>query len=84
MDDDRDGLVDRIEIGIQLPLLDSETITRLEALIFHEVRFENKAKVKFDALSHLHYTSGGVPMGQLQMDGNVIVKQFWPLRVKGG
>ena len=83
-DDNRDGLVDRLEIGLQLPLLHTESVTRMEALLFYEVRIQNKAKYKFDALTHVSYASSGSAMGHLEVDGNVIIKQRWPLRVKGG
>eukprot|EP00602_Paraphysomonas_sp_CaronLab_P002171 CAMPEP_0185027820 /NCGR_PEP_ID=MMETSP1103-20130426/13065_1 /TAXON_ID=36769 /ORGANISM="Paraphysomonas bandaiensis, Strain Caron Lab Isolate" /LENGTH=287 /DNA_ID=CAMNT_0027561959 /DNA_START=44 /DNA_END=904 /DNA_ORIENTATION=+ len=84
LDDNRDGLTDRVEIGVRLPLAVGEKITRLDALIFADVRVQEKAKVSFDGAVYITHSSGTAAMGSLEIDGDVVIRQRWPMRAKGG
>ena len=83
LDDNRDGITERIELGIQLPLFPTEKITKFTALIYHDVELQDKARCLFDAVSLVSYDSS-LSISSVYIDGDVILRQSWPLDVKGG
>lgn len=83
LDDNADGMVDRIEIGLTMPLSSSERITGFTSIIYHDVELKDKGRYKFDAVSYVS-TSNPNPMGSLYVDGDITVRQTWPLDYKGG
>ena len=44
VDQNNDGLLDRLEIGVQLPLKSTESITGIQALFTHNCILKDKAK----------------------------------------
>jgi hypothetical protein len=85
IDDNSDGLIDRLEINLLIPLLRGERITSFDALIFSEIRLQQKVKYIFDAMTHLSIRSGGGDhMRQIYFDGNVIIRQAAPFIARGG
>lgn len=84
IDDNSDGLIDRVEMNLLIPLLEGEEITSFDALIFSEIRLQQKVKYKFDAMSHLRIRSGGEHMKQIYFDGNIIIRQAAPFIARGG
>ena len=83
LDDNADGLVDRIEIGLTMPLSNTERITGFTSVVYHDVELKDKARYKFDAVSYVS-TNNPIPMGSFYADGDITVKQTWPLDYKGG
>jgi hypothetical protein len=83
LDDNRDGITERIELGIQLPLFPAEKVTKFTALVYHDVELKDKARCLFDAVSYISYESG-LSLGSVHIDGDIIIRQTWPLEVKGG
>ena len=83
LDDNADGMVDRIEIGLTMPLSSSERITGFTSIIYHDVELKDKGRYRFDAVSYVS-TSNPNPMGSLYVDGDITVRQTWPLDYKGG
>lgn len=83
LDDNHDGIVDRIEIGMKMPLKDTESITKFTAMVYHDVELKDRARYKFDAVSYVT-TSNPVSMGSLYIDGDISLRQTWPLDYKGG
>ncbi len=83
LDDNRDGIADRIEIGVQLPIYSDEQIIKMNAIVYHNIELKDKAKYRFDAVSYLSY-SNPLPIQYLYIDGDINVKQTWSLDVKGG
>ena len=83
LDDNRDGRIDRIEIAMQMPLAPTETINGFTALIYCNSQVDSKAKYIFDTASYVNYESNSA-MTQLTMDGDFMLRQTWPLTVKGG
>ena len=83
LDDNRDGVMDRLEVGIQMPLGVNETVTRMDALFYHTATISNRVKYTFDGVSFVTYDSSN-PMGSLQIDGDIIFRQTSTLIAKGG
>ena len=83
LDDNADGMVDRIEIGLTMPLSSTEKITGFTSIIYHDVELKDKGRYKFDAVSYVT-ASDPTSMGSLYVDGDIKVRQTWPLDYKGG
>eukprot|EP00600_Ochromonadales_sp_CCMP1393_P008389 CAMPEP_0174970734 /NCGR_PEP_ID=MMETSP0004_2-20121128/9571_1 /TAXON_ID=420556 /ORGANISM="Ochromonas sp., Strain CCMP1393" /LENGTH=280 /DNA_ID=CAMNT_0016220545 /DNA_START=32 /DNA_END=871 /DNA_ORIENTATION=+ len=83
LDDNRDGYTDRIEIGVQMPLAPTESVNGFTALVYINTQLDAKPRYIFDAISYANYESVS-SMRQLSMDGDLLLRQSWPLTVKGG
>ena len=83
LDDNLDGRVERIELGIKMPLAPGEQITGFSAVFYHEVKLSKKARYMFDGLSYVNYESS-TAMGNLYVDGDIMVRQTFSLSSKGG
>lgn len=82
-DHNRDGRADRIDIQLAMPLKPTEQISGMSALFLYDVKLQQRAKVQFDAAAHVSYDSGA-GMSALRVDGDIELRQTWPLQVKGG
>lgn len=74
-DDNNDGAPERLEISFQMPLSTTEEITGMNALFFHDISIESKAKFLFDSVSHVSYEAGKSAIGSVDIDGDVLIKQ---------
>ncbi len=83
VDQNNDGLLDRLEVGIQLPLKTTESITGIQAMFTHNCILKEKAKYSFDSVSYISHESG-YPMGNLDIDGDLMIRQSMSLSTKGG
>lgn len=83
VDVNRDGRVDRLEMAVQLPLAKNEKITSVTSLVFFDVKLNSIAKYTFDAVSFINYEAGSA-MGKLEIDGDLLLRQTWPLSAYGG
>jgi hypothetical protein len=83
LDDNRDGRIDRLEIAMQMPLAPTESVYGFTALVYCNSKLESKAKYIFDTASYVNYESASA-ITQLNMDGDFVLRQTWPLTVKGG
>ena len=83
LDDNRDGIIDRMEVTLSMPLAPSEQVTGFSAVFLHDVKLKGRARYVFDAASLVRYESS-TPMSQLNIDGDILIRQTWPLSVKGG
>lgn len=84
VDDDLNGLTDRLDLSIKLPLSSDDSITGLDMLVFYEVTLQDRARYVIDAVTHFGYRNGGDAMGSLTVDSNIEFKQREKLLVKGG
>ena len=75
--------MDRLEINIQMPIASDELIHGFTALVYYNVKFSEKVKYLIDAVSYVNYDSGG-GMSALTLDGDLVLRQTWPLEGKGG
>ena len=75
--------MDRLEVGVQMPLGINETITRMDALFYHTATLSNKVKYTFDGISYVTYDSSH-PVGNVQIDGDILFRQTSTLIAKGG
>ncbi len=82
-DDNRDGLTDRMELSVQMPLGGDEVVTGMTAMLMQRVSFSAKARYVFDAAAYINYESA-TPISQLTVDGDLVLRQTWPLTAKGG
>jgi hypothetical protein len=83
LDDNRDGITDRIELSMQMPLASDEEITSFSALVFCDVKLSSKARYLFDSAVLVQHHNG-MGMGDLSVDGDLLLRQTWPLVSKGG
>lgn len=83
VDVNRDGRVDRLEMAVQLPLAKNEKITSVTSLVFFDVKLNSIAKYTFDAVSFINYEASSA-MGKLEIDGDLLLRQTWPLSAYGG
>eukprot|EP01035_Chromulina_nebulosa_P024687 gene24687-32156_t len=82
-DDNRDGLPDRFEFSVAMPLSPQESVKRVVILLYFDVTFSMKAKINFDAISFLDHDSS-LPIANLHADGDLLLRQTIPLSSKGG
>lgn len=83
LDDNRDGITDRIEINLQMPLSPFENIYGFSALIYCNTKLQSKVKYIFDAVSYATFESMS-PISKVTIDGDLLFRQTWPLSAKGG
>lgn len=82
-DDNKDGINERIDISLKMPLKPTEQISGMSAIFVYDVTLQDRAKVKFDAVSLVNYNSGS-SITNVRIDGDVKLRQTWPVQVKGG
>ncbi len=83
LDDDRDGINERIEFTMRMPLAPDEQVTGMTAVLLHDVVISERARYVFDAASFVNF-DGGSAISNLNIDGDIQVRQSWPLSTKGG
>ena len=83
IDANHDGLPDRLEASMQLPIAQNETMLGVTALFLHDITLQQRGRYKFDAASYVQYSSA-IPIDTLTIDGDLKFKQTWPLVVGGG
>lgn len=83
LDDNRDGLTDRVELSFALPLESGVSIYGMTALVYYGVGLHSRAKYLFDALGYVNYESG-TAMSKLSVDGDLVLRQAVPFQVYGG
>lgn len=83
MDDNNDGKMDRLEISAQLPVAANEKITGVSSLIYFDFQLNSVAKYLFDSVAFINFESGS-PIAQLQIEGDLKLRQTWPLSAYGG
>ena len=83
IDDNVDGIVDRIEVSLNMPLAPEEDVTGISAVFLHDVKLKTRARYIFDAASLVSFESS-TPVSTLRIDGDIRLRQTWPLSVKGG
>jgi len=82
-DDNLDGITDRIEVSVQMPLQSTETISGMATMLMTEVELRDRARVKFDSATLVNYNSGSA-INNVHVEGDVTLRQTWPLSVRGG
>lgn len=82
-DDNLDGITDRIELSVRMPLAPKETITGMSTIMMTDVALQNRARVKFDSATLVNYNSGSA-INNVHVEGDLFLRQTWPLPVRGG
>ena len=75
--------MDRLELNIQMPLTKDESISQVSIISYYDVKLSSKAKYAFDAVSYFTY-DGSSALSKLSVDGDLTLRQTWPLLVLGG
>jgi hypothetical protein len=83
LDTNYDGKMDRLEMSVQLPIAVNEKITSVTSLTYFNVQLNSAAKYFFDAVGYINYESGN-PIGEVNIEGDLILRQTWPLSAYGG
>lgn len=83
VDSNADGRTDRLEINVVMPLAPQENIHTFTAFILHDVQFDGKTKMVMDAATYIQH-SEALAMTALDVDGDVVFKQTWPMHARGG
>ena len=81
-DDDRDGINERLEFNMVMPLGADEQVTGVSAILLNDVTLSERARYQFDAASLIRF-DGGSAINNLRIDGDVMMRQSWPLSTKG-
>ena len=82
-DDNHDGLNDRLEFSLAMPLKPTEQVSGMSAMLLADVALQDRAKVAFDTALLVHYDSGAA-INNVQLSGDLQLRQTWPLQVRGG
>ena len=77
-DDNNDGVMDRLELNVKMPLLANEEVHGFDAIFFHDITLKEKAKILFDSVSHISYESGDVAITDVRIGGDVKLHQNEP------
>jgi len=83
LDDNRDGLTDRIEVNVQMPISKQEKILGASGLFYFDVQISSKARYIFDSMAFVNYESAAA-IRNLYVDGDLIMRQTWPFSAQGG
>ena len=81
-DDNHDGINDRIEITMTMPLQSTEEVTSFNGMVLFDVVLEERARVQFDSSATFSYNSGS-SISSVNLAGDVMLRQTWPLSVRG-
>lgn len=66
-----------------MPLASTESIYGMNIMFYQNVKVSNCAKYIYDAISYVSYDSA-IPMSNLFIDGDLIIRQSAPFNAKGG
>jgi len=82
-DDNHDGITDRLELKVTMPLLADEEVHGMSVTFFHDVRLKEKVKVLFDSVSNVNFEGGDVAISSVAVGGDVTVRTTDPLSAGG-
>jgi len=74
IDDNLDGLADRVTLSVTVPLNAWEEIYTIQALIFVDCGLRNHVKIDMESLAYVHYNSG-IPISTLTTRGDLTLRQ---------
>eukprot|EP00903_Cladosiphon_okamuranus_P011146 g10520.t1 len=78
-----DGLTDRLELNARLPLGEDEEVHSVKLLAIFRTRLRDRARVEMDTVAYIEH-GGALAGGSMRVDGDLILRQTWPLSVYGG
>ncbi|CAM9611948.1 unnamed protein product, partial [Ectocarpus sp. 13 AM-2016] len=82
-DTNGDGLTDRFAINARLPLDEDEQVHSVKMLAFFRTRLRDRARVEIDTAAYVQH-QGALAGASMQVDGDMALRQTWPLSVYGG
>lgn len=79
----RDGLVDRLELNMVMPLIEGESVHSIKAFIFVQVKLSRWARISVPCLLYAEHASP-LPGASLLLDAHVAWRQTRPLPPRRG
>ena len=83
IDNNNDGISDEIDFQILMPIGSNEYIYKINILLFCDVKFKDPVKYTFDGISYISSSSSS-PIGNILIEGDILLRQSWPLIARGG
>jgi transmembrane protein 231 len=83
LDDDMDGVNDRIEVSVLMPLQASEQVMGMSMMFTHDIKIQNRARYSFDSATLIQHEASSAIV-DVKIDGDLMVRQTWPLSTRGG
>jgi len=77
VDNDRDGLNERIELIFEFPI-ENELVFNVQAVAFLSYKLNNRVKIHTDGLAYIHHSSG-LPGSEYVSRGDVVLFQNKPM-----
>ena len=74
-DENGDGVTDRFEFTVTMPLKETEEVLGFDAIFMHDVQIKHRTKVTFDAASFVQFQGGDAAISSLHMGGDFLVQQ---------
>ncbi|XP_070574056.1 transmembrane protein 231-like [Ptychodera flava] len=82
IDENRDGKADRLQINIETPMLDTESVYSVHLLLIMEFKLHRFSSLIMESMAYIHYNSPR-PGAQFTIDGELRFKQNYPLNHRG-
>lgn len=84
IDENKDGIPERLELSVNLPLRTGEKIFGFDIVTYHDAQLNSVARYFFDNIGYVHFEGSGLPLSKVNIDGDFILRQSWPLNAYGG
>lgn len=86
IDENLDGITDKISISVSMPLSSSERISSYTALTYFDCQLRGHAKVLFDSVVLMDGSKGDDSNGisSISLDGDIILRQLQPFKAYAG
>jgi len=83
VDENYDGLMDRLDIDLSMPIEPRESIHSVQLLAFFDYKLRSRAKLAMESVAYVSHSSP-LPGRELFAHGELQLRQRWPLQVLGG
>lgn len=80
VDDDLDGVMDRLLTTIKMPLEANEYVFGVQAIVLIHYRLEAHVKMEMDAMAYVHH-GAGLPGSKLTSVGDLNLRQMVPIPI---
>jgi hypothetical protein len=81
VDDDRDGLNERIELSFEFPI-ENELVYNVQAVAFLSYKLNDHVKIHTDGLAYIQHNSASVPGTEYVSRGDIVLHQNTPMIVE--
>jgi len=74
-DENGDGVSDRFEYTVTMPLQETEEVLGFDAVFLYDVQIKHRTKMAFDAAAFVQMQGGAAAIGSVHMGGDLLVQQ---------